>query len=290
MMLKTKLHKAGFIITSFMLMAAASGNNTQPSGDSSVVCTDAIISKHDVHEFDSTGLCICLPQLSEEELGAAPRIQLNAQAASFASKYIKDGGLFMGKIKTKSSHYFDMIDSVFTKYDIPVEMKYLAVVESRLDNRIISTAGATGLWQFMASPARTFGLKVNGKVDERKNNYKSTVAAAKCIRYLHDMFGDWLLTLAAYNSGPARVKSAMKKSGSRDFWVLQKYLPLETRRHVLKFISTHYFFEGHGSMVTMTKAETEAHINAVEAFVQLQKPVNTEESIQTEVTDAVSNL
>ncbi len=272
MMLKTKLHKAGFIITSFMLMAAASGSKNQHPVDTIETGTKTIITgKHDAHEFDSTGLCICLPELSEEQLVTAPRIQMNAQAAAFSAKYLKEGSYFLGKLKAKSDPYFNMIDSVFTKYNIPVEMKYLAVVESKLDNRIVSTAGAAGLWQFMASPARTFGLKVNGKIDERRNNYKSTVAAAKCIQYLHNMFDDWLLTLAAYNSGPGRVQSAIKKSGSRDFWVLQKYLPLETRRHVMKFISTHYFFEGHGSIVTMSKAETDLHVKAVETFVSAYK-------------------
>lgn len=291
MMLKTKLHKAGFIITSFMLMAAASGSRNQYPGETTEAGTDAVTTgKHYAHEFDSTGLCICLPELSEEQLTAAPRIQMNAQAAVFSAKYLKDGSYFLGKLKTKSAPFFSMIDSVFTQQGIPVEMKYLAVVESKLDNRIVSTAGAAGLWQFMASPARTFGLKVNGKTDERRNNYKSTVAAAKCIRYLHNMFDDWLLTLAAYNSGPARVKSAIKKSGSRDFWVLQKYLPLETRRHVMKFISTHYFFEGHGSIVTMSKAETESHVKAVEVFISKYKQVNDEEElIVTPADDAGAN-
>jgi membrane-bound lytic murein transglycosylase D len=112
---------------------------------------------------------------------------------------------------------------------------------------------------------------VSGKNDERRNTYKSTVAAAKCLIYLHNMFDDWLLTLAAYNSGPARVLSAIKKSGSRNFWVLQKYLPLETRKHVKKFIAIHYYFEGHGSLTTLTKAETKAHIDDVADFMKKQE-------------------
>jgi membrane-bound lytic murein transglycosylase D len=90
------------------------------------------------------------------------------------------------------------------------------------------------------------------------------------------MFDDWLLTLAAYNSGPARVLSAIKKSGSRNFWELQQFLPEETRMHVKKFIAMHYYFEGHGSLVTLTKAETKAHIEAVADFVKRQEQIKAD--------------
>lgn len=147
-----------------------------------------------------------------------------------------------------------------------MELKYLAVVESKLDSRITSGAGAAGLWQFMPVAAKSFGLRINGKQDDRRNEYKSTVAAAKCLIYLNGIFDDWLLTLAAYNSGPAKVLSAIRKSGSRNYWKLEKWLPAETRKHVKKFISVHYHFEGHGSLVTMTQDEKLAHTIAVDLF------------------------
>lgn len=281
-MLKTKLHKAGFIITSFMLMAAASGNKyIAVSGDTAIICKQAIQDSvfSGKHIFDEKGLCICLDELDEKELTSAPRIQLNEQASDFVTSHLKENGFYYDKIKTKSASSFGLIENIFQQYDIPVELKYLAVVESKLDNRIVSSAGAAGLWQLMPVAAKCFGLKVSGKNDERKNNYKSTVAAAKCLIYLHGIFDDWLLTLAAYNSGPARVLSAIKKSGSRDFWVLQQFLPAETRKHVKKFISVHYHFEGHGSLVTMTKAETKAHINAVSAYLaKYKEPLNADSS------------
>ncbi len=283
-MLKTKLHKAGFIITSFMLMAAASGNknvvvpdDTLPAACNVVPGDSAFISKH---QFDTTGLCICIPEMNEIQRTEAPRIQLHKEAKDFVQSHLKENGFYYDKLKNKSKTSFSLIEGIFTKFNIPVELKYLAVVESKLDNRITSSAGAAGLWQFMPSAARSFGLKVSGKTDERRNDYKSSVAAAKCLAYLHGIFDDWLLTLAAYNSGPARVLSAIKKSGSHDFWILQNYLPAETRKHIKKFISVHYYFEGHGSIVTMTKKETQAHTDAVATFITKSKEKKGIDSLQ----------
>lgn len=234
------------------------------------------------HAFDKTGLCTCLPELTTTQLALAPKIELNKHVAGFVKSYLKENGFFLEKIKAKSSPYFTIMDTVFNHYDLPVELKYLAVIESKLNNNISSHAGAAGLWQLMPVPARQFGLKVSGKNDERKHSYKSTVAAAKCLIYLNRMFDDWLLTLAAYNCGPGGVLKAIKKSGSRNFWVLQNFLPLETRKHVKKFIAMHYYFEGHGSLTTLTKSETKAHISAVAKFIEKQREVLTDSiSIET---------
>ena len=273
-MFKQKMFKAGIAAGSFIFMAAAPGNKPViPFDDitNSCLINEPDSLQKDGHAFDATGLCTCLPNLSTTELSAAPRIELNKQVAGFVNEYIHVNDFYLDKIKAKSASFFTVIDTVMVQYNLPVELKYLAVIESKLDNRIVSGAGAAGLWQLMPSAARSFGLKVNGKNDERRNTYKSTVAAAKCLIYLHNIFDDWLLTLAAYNSGPARVLSAIKKSGSRNFWVLQKYLPLETRKHVKKFIAIHYYFEGHGSLTTLTKAETKAHIDDVAEFIRMQE-------------------
>jgi membrane-bound lytic murein transglycosylase D len=100
----------------------------------------------------------------------------------------------------------------------------------------------------MPTTAREIGLKINGKYDERTHFYKSTVAAAKYLKSLYGYFGDWLLVLAAYNSGPGTVFKAIHKSGTRNFWALQAFLPAESRGHVKRFIATHYFFEEQGSV------------------------------------------
>ncbi len=275
-MLKTKLHKAGFIITSFMLMAAASGNKAisfaeNKSMGTTVPGDSLCVNKH---AFDTSGLCICLPVLSDEETALAPRVHLQEAARGFVEAHLRDNAVYYDKIKSKSGPVFQMTDKVFTEYGIPRELKYLAIVESKLDNRIVSSSGAAGLWQFMPVAAKSFGLRINGKLDERRHDYKSTVAAAKCLVYLNGIFDDWLLTLAAYNCGPAKVLSAIRKSGSRNYWEIEKWLSAETRKHVRKFISVHYHFEGHGSLATMTKPETIAHTHEVAAFLQHTRQEN----------------
>jgi membrane-bound lytic murein transglycosylase D len=115
----------------------------------------------------------------------------------------------------------------------------------------------------MPSTARQLGLKVSDRYDERKRFGKSTVAAAKYLRDLYNEFDDWLLAIAAYNGGPGPVYKAIRLSGSRNFWKLQNFLPMETRAHVKRYIGTHYFFEGEGSLTTLTKAETQKHLEEV---------------------------
>jgi hypothetical protein len=131
----------------------------------------------------------------------------------------------------------------------------------------------------MLETARILGLKTSSRNDERRNYYKSTQAAARYLRDLHREFGDWLLVIAAYNGGPAPVYRAIKKCRSRNFWVLQRYLPAETRQHVKRFIATQYFFEGHGSLTTLTKAEGirySKRVKALAAVYTVKDPPATE--------------
>ncbi len=158
------------------------------------------------------------------------------------------------------------MDSVFVRHGLPVELKYLAVIESELNTTALSCVGAVGPWQLMPETAHDLGLKITNRYDERTNYYKSTKAAALYLKDLYAQFGDWLLVLAAYNSGPGPVIAAIRKSGSRNFWALQDYLPAETRGHVKRFIATEYFFEGHGSVATLTKAENIAYAKSLNAF------------------------
>lgn len=165
-------------------------------------------------------------------------------------------------MKTWGQPYFNTIDNILVKYNLPKELKYLAVIESELKPTATSWVGAVGPWQLMPETARILGLTVNKKVDERKNYQKSTKAAAMHLKDLYNEFGDWLLVIAAYNGGAGNVYSAIRKSGSRNFWKLQYYLPAESRNHVKKFIATHYIFEGQGGLTTLTKQEIEEQLGA----------------------------
>lgn len=189
---------------------------------------------------------------------------IHPSAENFINDYIEKNKPLFEKIRLNYNNRLDQIDDIFEKKELPLELKYLAIVESKLKTNAVSKAGAAGMWQFMPSTARTLGLKVSGDVDERKNSWKSSVAAARYLKNLYKMFDDWLLAIAAYNSGPGHVLKAIKRSGSRDFWELQYYLPKETRVHVKKFIATHYYFEGDGSAVTLTRDEYETYLSSLE--------------------------
>jgi membrane-bound lytic murein transglycosylase D len=146
--------------------------------------------------------------------------------------------------------YFNLIESVLQQYGLPRELKYIAVIESNLSIGATSVVGAGGPWQFMPYTARDYGLVVNGYQDDRRDYYKSTHAAARYLLSLYRQMHDWLLVMAAYNGGPGRVYSAMKRSGSKDFWDIQYYLPAESRTYVKRFIATHYIMEGSGGVTT----------------------------------------
>jgi len=212
--------------------------------------------------------------LSTEAMYAnAPKISLNKHASTFVKSYLVREGEALQKTKGRSATYFKMMDDIFTRYGLPLELRYLAVIESDLKTNARSKVGAKGLWQFMPQTARDLGLKVTYKYDERTYAYKSTVAAAKYIKDLYTQFGDWLLVVAAYNCGPGPVYHAIKRSGSKNFWTIQYYLPEESRFHVKRFIGTHYYFEGKGSLVTMTKAETVKYLSELELFKTSIQPV-----------------
>jgi membrane-bound lytic murein transglycosylase D len=183
--------------------------------------------------------------------------RLNPKAISFVEDYMAENSNRLTSMKSWGKPYFDMMATVFTKNGLPVELKYLSVVESDLKANAVSWAGAVGPWQLMPATARLLGLTVTKSRDDRKDYIKSTNAAAKYLTQLYDIYGDWLLVMAAYNCGPGNVNKAITKSKSRNFWDMQQFLPAETRKHVKKFIATHYIMEGSGGMTTLTKKETE---------------------------------
>ncbi len=140
-----------------------------------------------------------------------------------------------------SEIYFPMFEEVLDQYDMPLELKYLAVVESALIPNAGSRAGAKGLWQFMYRTGKVYGLEVNTMVDDRYDPYKSTIAAAKHLRDLYDIYNNWSLALAAYNSGAGNVNKAIRRAGGvRSYWAVWPFLPRETRGYVPAFIAVFY--------------------------------------------------
>ena len=174
--------------------------------------------------------------------------QVNPHAESYMQDYLRAHSKFLLKMKTWALPYFNFIDQIFSQYGLPRELKYLAVIESHLNTGATSWVGAAGPWQFMPYTAREYGLIVNSSYDERRDYFKSTHAAARYLLTLYKQTHDWLLVIAAYNGGPGRVFNAIKRSGSRNFWALQYYLPEESRNHVKKFIATHYIMEGNNPL------------------------------------------
>lgn len=177
-------------------------------------------------------------------------LTLHPRAIPFVKDYFDENEERLTKMKSSAIPYFRTIDNIFRKYQMPTELKYLALIESELKSSAISRVGAVGPWQFMPETGRLMGLTVSKHRDDRRDLSKSSVAAAKYLKDLYAQLGDWLLVIAAYNGGPGRVEYAIKRSGSRNFWNLQYFLPAESRTHVKKFIATHYIMEGQGGITT----------------------------------------
>jgi membrane-bound lytic murein transglycosylase D len=147
-------------------------------------------------------------------------------------------------------YYFPMIENVFDSYGLPAELKYMAVIESALNPDVVSRMGATGLWQFMYSTGRMYGLTINSVVDERRDPLKATHAAARFMKDLYSIYNDWVLVIAAYNCGPGNVNKAIRRSGNKkDYWEIFYRLPRETRGYIPMYIAAAYavtYNEEHG--------------------------------------------
>ncbi len=149
----------------------------------------------------------------------------------------------------RSLYYFPIIEEKIYEKEMPSELKYLAIIESSLKPTARSRAGASGMWQFMRTTGKMYGLQIDNIQDERRNVEKSTDAALEYLSDLHKRFGDWTLALAAYNCGPGNVRKAMRRSGGKDYWSIRNHLPRETRNYVPKFIAMTYmmnYYTEHG--------------------------------------------
>ena len=164
----------------------------------------------------------------------------NEKVQAFIDSYLGRNKSLISRMQGLKELYFPLFEQQLDKYNLPLEFKYLAIVESALNPRAKSRSGATGLWQFMYLTGKEFDLEVTSYMDERQDPLKSTEAACKYFTKLYDMFGDWNLVLAAYNGGPGYLQRKINSVGSNDFWELYPHLREETRNYVPSFIAVNY--------------------------------------------------
>jgi len=269
-MLKRKLVKAGFfghgavfiMVSPFSVNSKAQISSYQPSGMSTFTVNETFRKDTSDRLVSDTTTALLKP----DTVLMSPKIRLNNQASSYVQQFLRKNAEDLQVVNKRSATCFRIIEPILEKYGLPLELKYLAVIESQLKASAVSRVGAKGPWQLMPGTARDLGLRVSKKTDERTHYYKSTVAAAKYLRDLYAEYGDWLLVIAAYNSGPVPVNKAIKRSGSHNFWKLQNFLPAETRGHVKRFIGTHCYFQNENSLTVLTKAETKEYLKAVSEY------------------------
>lgn len=171
-------------------------------------------------------------------------IEYNASLENVIKSFLKNRKPSFERLMAISEYYFPMFEEHLAKYDVPLEIKYLAIVESALNPKAKSRVGASGLWQFMYPTGKQFNLEVNSYVDERYDPLKATEAACQYLSSLYKIFGDWSLVLASYNAGPGNVSKAIRRSGgSQNYWNIRKNLPRETANYVPAFLATMYIYE-----------------------------------------------
>lgn len=250
-----------FILFSILVSAAEPDSLAIDTISSDSIALDSLVADTLVADtlfFDETlediniDSCGAIPAIVEElpdsvykeRLQALPFIietPYNQVVRAFILRYVKHNPKQLARLQSKSDYYFPLFTDILAKYDLPYELCYLAVIESALNPQARSHAGAAGLWQFMPSTGRLYGLEINSLIDERMDPVKSTEAACRFLKSLYMVFNDWNLALAAYNCGPGNVNKAIHRSGGkRDFWSIYPFLPRETRGYVPIYIAASY--------------------------------------------------
>lgn len=173
-------------------------------------------------------------------------IEYNQGLENIIKSFLKNRKKSFERLMGTSEYYFPLFEEALAKQNVPLEIKYLAIVESALNPKAVSKMGATGLWQFMYQTGKQYGLKIDSYVDERSDPLKASEAAAQYMTNMYKIFGDWDLVLASYNSGPGNVAKAIRRSGGQqNYWNIRKNLPKETQGYVPAFLATMYIYEYH---------------------------------------------
>ena len=191
----------------------------------------------------------------------------NSDVQAFIDLFVCRKRELMTNLLASSQIYFPMFEEILDKNKMPDELKYLPVIESALNPQAVSSAGATGLWQLMYGTGRMMGLDGNSYYDERRDPVKSTKAGVKYLKQLYDMYGDWQLALAAYNSGPGYVNRAIARAGGvKNFWAIKNMLPAETRSYVPTFLAIVYAMHYHNDY-KLVSAEPKRELYAVDTVI-----------------------
>lgn len=204
------------------------------------------VQKLNVYNFDKTDVPEYSDSIYEQRIkaldGKTPfEFEFNEDVLKYIHLFAKHRRSFTAICLGRSELYFPLYEEKLDKYDMPLELKYLSVIESALNPVAKSPAGAKGLWQFMLATGKQYGLDVNSYVDERCDPYLATEAACQYLKFLHRMYGDWSMALASYNAGPGNVNRAIRRSGGKmTYWEIREYLPRETQGYVPTFIAVTY--------------------------------------------------
>ncbi|MNF23902.1 Membrane-bound lytic murein transglycosylase D precursor [compost metagenome] len=185
-------------------------------------------------------------RLQEMDARSPFNIEYNQGLENIIKSFLKNRKKSFERLMAVSEYYFPLFEDALAKQNVPLEIKYLAVVESALNPKAVSRVGATGLWQFMYQTGKQYGLKIDSYVDERSDPLRASEAAAQYMTNMYAIFGDWDLVLASYNSGPGNVSKAIRRSGGQqNYWNIRKNLPKETQGYVPAFLATMYIYEYH---------------------------------------------
>lgn len=208
----------------------------------------------------------------------------NQVVKSHIERYTKKGRPMVASLLALSNYYMPIFEQALEEAGLPLELKYLPVIESALDPNAVSKSGATGLWQFMLIAAKGLNMEVNSLVDERRDPYVSSKMAAKFLKDLYNTYGDWSLAIAAYNCGPGTVNKALRRAGgdpsTLDYWAIYNYLPQETRGYVPAFIAANYVmnhYKDHNISPVIPKrplVTDTLHINKRVHFNQISNVLN----------------